>query len=198
MWEFSRELKDAFPSYLKEDILYIEKNTRLKSIPNYDVQNFFAIVVNNEILQIPERHNIKKLQQQKFLDRILKKEIVLNKTQKAIIDCFYTRHCDGYIREQHCKNIIQLNHEWVVPYVFRLVGEYVIEILYLIHSNLEQMDLSIYRTFIQNNEKFYELTKQRVQSYWNCHYRSQYPKKEDYPGFKILDFFDKKTVGVIT
>src|SRR3990167_2183438 len=127
MWELSRELKDAFPSYLKEEIFYIEKNTRSKSISNYGVRNFFTVVVNNEILKIPERHNIQELQQQNIFDRILKKEIVLNDTQKTIIDCFYTRHCDGFIREKYCKNIIQLNHEWVVPYVFRLVGEYVIE-----------------------------------------------------------------------
>ncbi len=205
MWELSQELINAFPSYLKEDILYIEKNTKSKSNLSwgeyYGVRGgFFRVIVNNEELTIPERHNLKEIQQQNILDRIFKKDIVLSDTQNSIIDCFYTRHCDGFIREKYCKNILQqsLNHEWIVPYVLHLTGEYVVEIQQIIFSHLEQLDTSIFINFILNNKKFYELIKQRVQSYWNCYYRSKYPKKEDYPGFKILEFFDKNLPHTIS
>lgn len=136
---------------------------------------------------------MKKIQQQNRLDQVLEERIVLSETQNLIVNCFYTRHCDGFVRETHLRNIFRrgLNHEWVVPYVLCLAGEYVVEIQQIISSHLEQLDTSIFVNFIFNNKKFYELTRQRVQSYWNCYYHASYPKKEDYPGFKVIDFFDK-------
>jgi hypothetical protein len=122
---------------------------------------------------------------------------MLTEMQQNIIDCFYTRHCDGFIREQHLKKIILLNHEWVVPYVIQLIGEYVIEILNVIYQNMNSLNLVLYKDFLEQNPKFYKLIQDRVQSYWNEYYRSNHGStdilkyaKEDYVGFKILDIFE--------
>ncbi len=193
MWECSKEFEKAFPSYLKEDIFGIENNTSVPS-SNYGIRGgCFTVLVNNEVIQIPERHHLQKIQNVHIFDRLSAKDAGLSDKQRAIIDCFYSRHCDGYVRENHCKKIIQysLNHEWVVPYILRLTGEYVVEILDIIASNLDKINNPLFNTFIKNNKEFYELIRQRVQSYWNCYYRTAYPKKNEYPGFKIMDFFDK-------
>ncbi|PHQ79703.1 MAG: hypothetical protein COB66_06330 [Coxiella sp. (in: Bacteria)] len=71
-----------------------------------------------------------------------------------------------------------------------LLGEYVIEMLFVIYENLNNLDLEPYKNFIFNNQEFYCLIKQRVASYWNCYYRWNYKDKKDYVGFKILTFID--------
>ena len=68
-----------------------------------------------------------------------------------------------------------------------MIGEYVVEILQLIHENLPNLKPSIYVDFIRANPEYFALTEQRVISYWDCYYRSI--KREVYPGFILLDFF---------
>ncbi len=79
-----------------------------------------------------------------------------------------------------------------MPYVIKILGEYVFEILDVIYKELDNLDLAMYRNFIENNRDFYILTKQRVTSYWNCYYRWLYKNKHNYVGFKIIDFIDIK------
>lgn len=207
MWDLAQQFKKAFPSYLEEEVNFILKNTNAKQLPvGYSVKTF-PVLVGNEIIEIPVRHTLTEMRSCRFLARVFNKNIVIKEIQQNIVDCFYMRHCDGLIREDRLKKIIHLNHEWIVPYVFELIGEYVIEILDVIYDNLGSLDLLLYKEFIEKNPKFYKLTQDRVQSYWNAYYRghnlldlyhSKYGStdklkyvKEEYVGFKILDFFDK-------
>jgi len=50
----------------------------------------------------------------------------------------------------------------------------------------------LYREFLQANPEFFTQTGQRLESYWNRYYRVH--PKEEYVGFKILEFF-KNLVG---
>ena len=72
------------------------------------------------------------------------------------------------------------------PFVVRLIGEYVIEILQVINRDRSHLNPRLYRSFLEANPAFFTLARQRVVSYWDCYYRSQ--RREDYPGFQILDF----------
>lgn len=47
------------------------------------------------------------------------------------------------------KKIIKLNDDWMIPYVIKLLGEYVIEILNVIYQNLENIDVRLYKEFIE-------------------------------------------------
>ena len=60
------------------------------------------------------------------------------------------------------------------------------QILQLIHQNLPHLDTSPYADFVRANPEFLELTDKRVNSYWDCYYRSI--SKKEYPGFLVLDF----------
>lgn len=111
-------------------------------------------------------------------------------TQRLILYCYYTRHHNGFIREKYLKKVIKLNNNYVIPFVIKLLGEYVIEILNVIYQNLENIDINLYKGFNKKNIAFYELTTQQVVSYWNCYYRWLYKYRKDYVGFKILDFIN--------
>ncbi len=183
MLEEKIRLKKAFPAYLAEDIDLISKEKSLNQPRNYFLEKTVDVFVNNEEIEIPKRHNLTEIYKADFTS-----------TQQNIVDCYYTRHCDGFIREKHLKKVIIHNQEWTVPYVIQLLGEYVIEILEVIYNNLEKLDVILYKKFIRDNVKSYDLTKQRVASYWSCYYRWKYKYKQDYVGFKILDFIDTKVI----
>jgi hypothetical protein len=190
MWELAFRLKKAFPSYLQEDIDIIIKNTRAISLLKTYPVNTFEVFIDKEKIDIPVRHCLDEIQPANLLKRILSRKFVLTNVQQNIVDCFYTRHCNGYIRERYLKEIVQLDYEWVVLYVIQLLGEYVIEILQVIYENLNQRNLSNYKKFIKNNSEFYELTRQRMISYWDCYYRRFYKYKKDYVGFKVFKILD--------
>lgn len=178
--------KKSFPSFLENEIDEIFKLANVKSLSIYPINFTFKVIVGDEILKIPCRHNLGN-----FNYKILFwKRFSPNMVQSEIINCFYTRHCNGYIREEYLKKIILLPHEWVVPYVLKLLGEYVVEILDVIHKNMQMIDMLVYKDFISKNQDFYNITRQRVISYWDCYYRWLYKYKHDYVGFKILNFIE--------
>lgn len=183
MLEDSCKLKQSFPSYLNKDIEIICEKNALKLSLIHDTGRF-NVIVNNEGLCMPDRIS---LIEDNNLDKY-------TETQQHILYCYFTRHHDGFVREKYLKKIIKLNNDWMIPFVIKLLGEYVIEILDVIYQDLENIDVRLYKEFIEKNIDFYELTTQRVVSYWNCYYRWRYKYRKDYVGFKILDFINTKVL----
>jgi hypothetical protein len=159
---------------------------------NTALLRFCTVRVGRHILRIP--------------DRIYSAEpsalalASLTGEQRTAISCWFTRHHDGYIRQRHLEAVIESEEAWVVPYVLRLVGEYVVEILEVIDTRLRDLlDRSSllrqrYADFVEANPAFIDLTRQRVVSYWNCYYRNRWPRAlrlnpnyTDYPGFRLME-----------
>jgi hypothetical protein len=168
------ELVEAFPAFMRNDALaaisLLSENqfsSRWKS---------FALRVGNKLVSIPFRI---------YFDPPLLQNLRLNKIQSELLDCLLTRHHDGFVRQKHLARIIHSQNIWIPCFVVPLVGEYVIEILRLIHENLANLRTPLYAEFIAENPDFIALTGQRVMSYWDCYYRST--KREDYPGFAVLE-----------
>lgn len=76
--------------------------------------------------------------------------------------------------------------EWVIPFLFAMLGEYVAEIVLAIESLLEPEALPAWRHFAANNPQFLATTRRRAISYWSCYYRRRYPKMADYPALQWL------------
>jgi hypothetical protein len=169
------ELAGAFPSIVRDDA-----RLALSGFPgvNLPAAWSFSVRVGSEVVSLPYRV---------YADPALIHTDQLTDRQRELVDCLLTRHSDGFVREQHLARIIGSNHVWVPPFVIQLVGEYVIEILHLIHQNLQHLDTSVYATFLRENPEFFATTKQRVASYWDCYHRNY--KRDEYVGFKLLDFF---------
>ncbi len=187
--KYSEFYKASFPTYLGADIDLVLKNLSLEILPHMQehqfVMNKVAVTVDNQQLHIPYRIYIEKISG-------INNNFSPTETQKLIIHCLLSRHYDGFTRENHLRDIITANVSWGVPYVFQILGEYVIELLQIIYKELDQLDMNIYLKFIEENSEFYEQTRARMISYWNCYYRRLYKYKKDYVGFKIFEYFDSQ------
>ncbi len=176
----SSELACAFPVAVREDALLA-----LSHFPTTrSLGGTFSVSVGNEVVILPTRiHNELPVLQLGPLNQFG----LLTNLQREFIDCLLTRHTDGFVREKHLARIIGSSHVWVPPFVIRLVGEYVAEILRVVHQNLNNLDAPVYASFLRGNQGFFATIERRVASYWNCYYRSQ--RREEYVGFQLLDFF---------
>ena len=169
------ELTQAFPSALRKDVL---SALSVLSENRYSSRwQAFPVRLGIELLSIPSRI---------YYDPPVLEAMRLTRLESEILDCLLTRHHDGYVRQKHLARIIRSQNAWVPCFVVPLVGEYVVEILQVVQESLTDLETSIYADFVRANPKFLDLTERRVVSYWDCYYRSI--KKEEYPGFLILDF----------
>lgn len=163
----------AFPEFLKNDVLSLLEKVSLKG--EHGISEPFQVFVESEKLEIPyriyfEEPNIKNL----------------TETELLIFNCLFTRHDNGFIRQKSLEQIVLSNEYWITPFVVQLLGEYVREILEVVEKNLSDTLLDNIIRFIEENPKFFETTKSRIMSYWNCYYRSRISNKETYVGFRIL------------
>ena len=113
----------------------------------------------------------------------------LSELQRLIVACICSRHHDGYVRESACAAIVPSREPWVVPYVVRPLGEYVVEISTLILERLtaqSSFTWPAYREFVRANSAFMALTEQRAISYWSCYYRHDLARDE-YPATVALN-----------
>ncbi len=168
-------LLHAFPTSLRN-----EAEPAISVLPTnrYGVGNF-TVRVNDEAALIPYRV---------YHDTALIHTDKLTSVQKLLVDCILTRHHDGFVRQKYLARIVRSNYAWIPPFVVQLLGEYVVEILRDIETNLGNLDKSLYAQFLRANPEFLALTEQRVISYWDCYYRFSC-RKEDYPGFRAVHFF---------
>lgn len=141
------------------------------------------IRINGHVVNIPSRV---------YLEQTNLSQGQLTQTSEDMLAmCLCTRSENGYIRQAALMQILPLNQPWSIPFVVALVGEYVIEILQDIQNNYAMIDTKILRKFLVENPQFWILTKARIISYWDCYYRQLYPIRQDYPGFQIIEQFEK-------
>ncbi|WP_066074668.1 hypothetical protein [Neobacillus soli] len=175
------ELLKAFPTNIQNDVMVVLG--KINQTTELDFSHCFEVNYCGSVLNIPERiyyNEPSSSQLNSFTEQ-----------QQVIIACLFTRNHNGFIREVNLRKIIHRsnNYNWIIPYLLRLTGEYVIEILQVIKSNLDKVNKGIIKDFIVDNPRFYNTIESRVISYWDCYYRNKYPNKEDYVGFEIIQYF---------
>ena len=111
----------------------------------------------------------------------------LDEEEKIIYDCIFTRHCDGYIREKHIRNILSKDFDDnCMPYILRVAFEYVIEIVDLVYKELVNRNNELFHKFCINNIQIVKKNYQRMVSYWNYFYRDKCFRFENYIGRKLF------------
>ena len=112
----------------------------------------------------------------------------LTETQKSIYHCIFTRSCDGYVREKHAAALLDTENMpyWAVPYIFRLCGEYVLEIIEMIYKKLSVRDNSDFKRFCAKNPFTFVYYYDRMISYWNEYYRGRFPDIRVYAGYRLF------------
>lgn len=191
-------LLNAFPPTLKKDvesvldILPFEVNdVKLCDGQIHYVENLIhpdtqTVHLDGELLTIPYRVY--------FNEPEIGQEQTLTSRQKAILNCIYLRHHNGYIRQSRLEKI-DVSEYWITPFSFQLLGEYVLEILEVLDDQLNDNKLESYKRFAIENPKYYHQTESRMISYWNEYYRRKFPKLKGYVGKIIFDQIKTKAIG---
>lgn len=179
---FNSRLKTAFPKKYSEEVKFVLNKLPLK-VFRTEISDVCQVSINQEKIYIPERIYLEEISKELYDE--------LTPVQKTIVECIYTRHENGYIREKYLYNLLQRGHGyyWVTPYLIKLSGEYVIEIINLLKEYTPHLNGNFIRMFFEENSRFYYLTEQRIISYWNCYYREKSSVKSQYVGFRLLDYY---------
>jgi hypothetical protein len=191
-------LLNAFPQTLKKDvesvldILPFEVNDvklcdgKIHKVENLIHLDFQTVLLEGEHLSIPNRLY--------FNEPELEKEQKLTNSQKVILNCIYLRHHNGFVRQNRLEKI-NSNEYWITPFTFKLLGEYIFEILEVLDGQFDNNKLENYKRFAIENPKYYQQTESRMISYWNEYYRRRFPKLRLYLGRIIFDHIKTKAIG---
>lgn len=103
-----------------------------------------------------------------------------------------TRHHNGFIRADAVtyllkKNIIE-NYDFVVPYLIRLLGEYVREIWQMTYQSKGLFQVASVEQFVLSNPKFLQKTLDRTITYTNEYYRHDYKNYKDAEGYQMIQY----------
>ena len=134
----------CFPLNLKEDVQVVIDNLKIKDGDIH--KRSYNVKINNILLTIPERIYFSEPASGN-----------LTTIQKYILDCIFTKHHDGFIRQKHLRNLLFCTEYWIIPFCFRLLGEYVKDILPDIKVQIDN-NIENYLYFISENNEFYNLS----------------------------------------
>ena len=163
---------NAFPASLKTEVVSLLG--KLKWTTAHKSTECFQININGQTLNIPYRI---------YYDEPIQEN--LTESETFLLDCIFTRHHNGFVREKRLRKILKSDDYLATPFIVQLLGEYVVEILTVIKDNLSSTQIDNLIKLKTDNPKFFETTEKRVQSYWNCYYKWT-TSKTDYVGFQIL------------
>lgn len=119
----------------------------------------------------------------------------LSGTEQHMLDCLLTRHHDGHVREASLHRVLACREAWCAPFVVRIAGEYVIEILQVIEVHLSELDAETYGRFTRDNRAFQKKTNDRIVSYWHLYHRARWPNFACYPGGRIASWLEQCAVS---
>lgn len=173
---------NAFPQSLSKDVEQVMKFLDMRHALQDIHTSENKINYKEEVLSIPGRIY--------FDQNIDSLEGGLTKVQRSILNCIGTRHFDGKVRERYLRKVMGNSEGFEIPFVFQLLGEYVVQIIEIIDPFIKD-HMSSFLDFVIENPEYFRKTEDRMRSYWYCYYKREYPDITKYPGYKILNDLKK-------
>lgn len=174
-----QKILNAFPTGIKQDVEIVVDFLLDK---NFDIHPAVEqeIILDGQKLIIPGRV---------YFDEPLDTTgNTLTVMQQTILNCIYLRHHNGFVRQKRLEKLIDKADYFVTPFVFQLLGEYVIEILFLVDTLITDQTIDHYIKFITENQRYWQQTESRMISYWNEYYRRpKFRRLNDYIGKQIVE-----------
>ena len=162
---------NAFPSAVSNALKPHITESMLKA--EHESQGSFTVMLHGERITIPYRVYSDVLKIRGADEGSILLERALN--------AFYTRHHDGFVRENALKSILLHDDYWLIPYKIRLISEYIEKFADIISDTLNEDKKMAYARFLSENPEFLEITNKRIASYWNEYYRNEFPNLTEYP-----------------
>ncbi len=179
MPKLQRFYLQAFPTSFQDDALGVLTYLENK-MGNYHSDYTYNVYINKECIKLPSRIYWHVPNNDQFDNFSL--------LQRQILWCLYTRHHDGFVRQNTLENLLKTELTYfMIPFIFQLLGEYVQEILKIIEPHINKKNHILFEQFILENPKYFQTTESRIISYWNEYYRHTQNKYfKDYIGSKII------------
>lgn len=182
------QILEAYPDRMRFDVNSILDKVDIQS--NHFHEYIEEYYIQNGIVKIPYRI---------YLSSELIDSPNLNDREKRIISSYFTRHNDGYVRQKALNVIVHSDfiYDYEVPFLFRICGEYVVEILEDAFECIKKIDKKSIIQFINGNSKSIQLNEERMISYWSEYYRKksygikyrpEYSNWSDYPACYLIDY----------
>lgn len=178
------KMLNAFPSTLKHEVKSV---IDFLSDKNFEIHPTTEqkVILDGEQLIIPGRVYFDepndKLQQH------------LTDIQQVILNCIYLRHHNGFVRQERLEKLNSSHEYSVTPFVFQLLGEYVVEIIEVVSVQLKELKLGNFARFVEENPKYWMQTESRMVSYWNEYYRrTSCPTLKKYIGYEVMKKIKKE------
>jgi len=198
-----KSIYNAFPKSLKKDVEKViailpfnDHNSLGADGETHHVDDLVyfrkqIIYLDKEMIKIPYRIYLN--------EPAAEEEKKLTGIQKTILYCIYSRHHNGFVRQRRLEQLLDNTEYFVVPFVFHLLGEYVLEIIEVLQHHINTSTIDNYVKFINENKKYWKKTECRMISYWSAYYRHsylghmpKYTRRKDYIGQQIVDRLKKE------
>jgi hypothetical protein len=168
------QLADAFPMSMRTNAVEAGKVVHGLLDPRQWAKQV-SLLVGGEKILVPRRLRYSEAQSASSNDGRI--------AQMAA--CLQTQSSNGFDRQRALRSLLPAVQPWSAPFVVTLIGEYVVEIIEDIAGATTPSNVDAMISFISENCDYWQLTKQRVASYWNAYYRHKYTKL-NYPGFQLV------------
>ena len=81
---------------------------------------------------------------------------------------------------------MEVKEDFALPFIAKLFGDYVIEILEVLHNELPNDTRDKLRDFFRANPLYKRRIQSRIASYWDCFYKNAYPDLKKYVGYQLF------------
>lgn len=177
------DLTAAFPAALSADVTRALAVVQPHRLPPSTVHR--CVSVDGERLTIPYRV---------YYDPPAPKSLAeLSPIQRLVLNCLYSRHNDGWYRQENLEALTESRLPWVVPYLFLPLGEYVLEIVFAVLPYLSEVDKV--RDFAAENPELLAVTRLRAASYWDEYNRRRSPSLRSYPAWAAVESLRRAAVS---
>ena len=79
-----------------------------------------------------------------------------------------------------------MKEDFALPFIAKLFGNYVIEILEVLHHELPNDTRDKLRDFFRENPSYQKRIESHIASYWDLFYRNIYPDLKKYVGYQLF------------
>ena len=168
-------IEKSFPSYLRKDATKIADFLQQNDPKDFRTVGTEVVCLNGEVLELPQRVYFGEFNTQS-----------LTLVQEQMISCLYLCHCNGHLREYYLRKVLEVKEDFALPFIAKLFGDYVIEIVKVLHSELPDLTRDKLRDFFCANPLYQKRIESRIASYWDLFYRNTYPNFKKYIGYQLF------------
>lgn len=173
-------IEKSFPSYLQKDATKIADFLQQNDSKDFKIIGAEAVCLNGEFLELPQRV---------YFGEFNTKNLTF--VQEQMLNCLYLCHHNGHLREYYLRKVLEVKEDFALPFIAKLFGDYVIEILEVLHHKLPNDTRDKLRDFFRANPLYQKRIESRIASYWDLFYRNAQSDFKKYIGYQLFQTIAK-------